>query len=201
MSFVYIYLVDSIDREDGVSWKEYFDSILTKLTPSAIDEYEKIYKCNPHSSLSFVLHETSKPNLPPLLFHLDSEEERQDVFAAYTKTKGLLLDMIDMIPLCSLSDLDRFKLMCQDAIDSGELEKLKKFPIVSARDLKIRREVEERERKEAEKSTYLAKGEKADKGGGLDGLKQLMRAGQKVFMSVCVGMCVSYDDPSYLITL
>lgn len=90
--------------------------------------------------------------------------------------------MIDLVPLCSLADLDRFKLMCQDAIDAGELEKLKKFPIINARDLKRRQKEAEKEEIEAEKAAKSSKSGigKGKKDGNLDDLKQMMMASQKV---------------------
>ncbi len=49
--------------EPVVSWSEYFDSLFNKVTMDSIKEYEAVYRY--------------------------SEEERQDVYSAYTKTKGI----------------------------------------------------------------------------------------------------------------
>jgi hypothetical protein len=34
-------------------------------------------------------------------------QERQDIFLAYTKTKGSLLDMIDFVPYSTVNDIKR----------------------------------------------------------------------------------------------
>lgn len=63
----------------------------------------------------------SKNSINVLSLNKDSEEERKDVLNAYVKTKGNLLAMIDMVPLCILDDIDRFKKMAEMAIEAGEV--------------------------------------------------------------------------------
>ena len=103
---------------------------------------------------------------------------------AYTKTKGVLLDMIDHVPLCSLDDLDRFKIMCQAAIDAGELEKMKKFNQIKERELKKKRAALDKERGIAEKVTISAKKKNRknnqNEEASFDEMKQLMLKGQQV---------------------
>lgn len=117
---------------------------------------------------------------------IDSEEERQDVLLAYTKTKGILLDMIDHVPLCSLDDLDRFKSMCQSAIDTGELEKMKNFPKINERALKSKRAALKKERGLVEEASDAAAKKKGKKNStkNVEDLKELMIQGQKASLFI-----------------
>ncbi|KAJ3268120.1 DnaJ sub C member 9 [Terramyces sp. JEL0728] len=121
------------DRTKEIDEKEY-DFYFKKINESDIAEYEKVYRY--------------------------SEQERNDVFLAYVKTKGNLLDMIDHIPLSNYDDLDRYKEICQLAIDQGELSVYRQFPKINQKELKKRKTRLEKEKKqvqtENEKENELA---------------------------------------------
>ncbi|KAJ3362999.1 hypothetical protein HDU91_003173, partial [Kappamyces sp. JEL0680] len=89
-----------------------------------------------------------------------------------------LLDMIDHVPLCTLDDIERFKDMCQHAIDHGELEGLKKFPHISSRELKKKQAAANQEAKEAAKVKKNSKG-KAKEDAGLGALVAAMQQNAK----------------------
>ncbi|KAJ3254117.1 hypothetical protein HK103_007505 [Boothiomyces macroporosus] len=121
------------DRTKEIDEKEY-DFYFKKINENDIVEYEKIYRY--------------------------SEQERNDVFLAYVKTKGNLLDMIDHIPLSTYDDLGRYKDICQLAIDQGELSIYRQFPKINQKELKKRKAKLEKEKKqvttENEKENELA---------------------------------------------
>ncbi|KAH6559915.1 hypothetical protein BASA50_009005 [Batrachochytrium salamandrivorans] len=113
-------------KDDDVSWDSYFREMWSGLvTEQSINDYKVKYRF--------------------------SEEERRDVLAAYIKTKGALLGVIDSVPLSTLDDIDRYRIQIESAIESGEVEKFKNFPLINPRELAKRRAQDMREAKEVEK--------------------------------------------------
>ncbi|KAI8894757.1 DnaJ domain-containing protein [Globomyces pollinis-pini] len=104
---------DDLEKDDEMSWTDYFESLRGQVTEQSIQQYEKQYRY--------------------------SLQERVDILAAYAKTKGSLLAMTDEVPCCTLDDLDRFKEIVQEAIDNGEVPLEKKFPKIIKKELEKRK--------------------------------------------------------------
>nr|KAJ3422177.1 hypothetical protein HK105_000845 [Polyrhizophydium stewartii] len=122
-------------KDDGVTWDDYFRELWSGVVNEAsIGEFKVKYQCK----------------WPHLLLRALEDEERRDVLAAYLRTKGCLLSIIDVVPLSTIDDIERFKVIIQSAIDSGEVEHFKRFPQVSPRELARRRSQLKREAKEVE---------------------------------------------------
>jgi DnaJ family protein C protein 9 len=80
-----------------------------------------------------------------------SDQEKQDVYGAYLKSKGDLLNMIDIVPLSNYDDLERFRAIIEEAIAAGELQPYKAFKKgVTARELKKRLKIAEEESREVQ---------------------------------------------------
>ncbi|KAI8922948.1 hypothetical protein BC831DRAFT_385591, partial [Entophlyctis helioformis] len=116
-------------KSSDVSWATYFRELWSGVvSEQTITDFKVKYQCKYPSADA-----------------LYSEEERRDVLASYVKAKGVLLDIIDLVPLSNLYDIDRFQTLIQDAIDAGEVEQFKKFPIINQRELARRRAQLEKE--------------------------------------------------------
>lgn len=129
------------------------------MTPEAINAYEKEYRCK-----YFLI--------------IDSELERKDVLAFYVKCKGVLLDisiirrnssLVDCVTCSRLEDIDRFKKIIEEAINSGEVPSFRAFPKINKRDL-------EKRMKQAENEAKEVAGMKKEKDDGLDALRLAIQA-------------------------
>ncbi|KAJ8326294.1 hypothetical protein QVD99_003400 [Batrachochytrium dendrobatidis] len=112
-------------KDDNVSWDTFFREIWSGVVnEQSIQDYKIKYKF--------------------------SEEERRDVLDSYVKTKGVLLSIIDCVPLSTLDDISRFQAIIEASIAAGEVEHFKKFPHVNSREIARRRKLEAKEAKEVE---------------------------------------------------
>lgn len=113
------------DRGD-LSWAEYFDMIFNRVTTQAIDDFQTKY--------------------------IGSAEELEDIKSAYSKCKGDIFKMMELVPFL---EIDRVKTVfekCRELVESGELPTFKganKFN--EKKFLKLQKEIE-LETKEAVKA-------------------------------------------------
>lgn len=82
----------------------------------------------------------------------DSAEETRDLLAAYTKKKGDMNGIFNIVMMSDvLDDEDRFRVIIDDAIARGEVEPYDAYVKETAKSRELRRTRAERERKAAEK--------------------------------------------------
>jgi DnaJ homolog subfamily C member 9 len=122
-----------ISLESDCDWSALFEYLYQRVTSDSIEKYEKQYK---YSNL-----------------------ERQDVLKAYHDCKGDVLKMIDKIPLSTLDDIDRFIVICKDAIQQGEVQQFKLFPTISKSKLIKKKKQAEKEKEECRKEMELKQNE------------------------------------------
>ena len=89
---------DDINQAGFDQWKDYFDKIFGRVTTSKIDAFAQQYKC--------------------------SDEERRDVLAAFSRCKGNLNKMIDVVLVSEYRDATRWvDDYLRPAMDQGQLDR------------------------------------------------------------------------------
>nr|XP_003226484.1 PREDICTED: dnaJ homolog subfamily C member 9 [Anolis carolinensis] len=139
-----------VDEESSVftqehNWEEYWRLLFKKISVKDIEDFEKKYK--------------------------DSEEELDDIKAAYEDFKGNMDKIMESVLCVEYADEPRIRKIIQLAIDSGELPVYKAFVKESKQKMAARKRRAEKEAKEAEKSR-----EELGLGEGDDDLKALIQS-------------------------
>uniref|UniRef100_A0A8C4J094 DnaJ homolog subfamily C member 9 n=1 Tax=Dromaius novaehollandiae TaxID=8790 RepID=A0A8C4J094_DRONO len=125
-------------------WQEYWRLLFKKITIKDIEDFEKNYK--------------------------DSEEELDDIKAAYVDFEGDMDKIMESVLCVDYTDEPRIRKIIQEAIDSGELPAHKAFVKESKQKMSARKRRAEKEAKEAEKTR-----EELGLGDGEDDLKALIQ--------------------------
>ncbi|NXE47813.1 DNJC9 protein, partial [Casuarius casuarius] len=125
-------------------WQEYWRLLFKKITIKDIEDFEKNYK--------------------------DSEEELDDIKAAYIDFEGDMDKIMESVLCVDYTDEPRIRKIIQEAIDSGELPAHKAFVKESKQKMSARKRRAEKEAKEAEKTR-----EELGLGDGEDDLKALIQ--------------------------
>jgi DnaJ family protein C protein 9 len=79
-------------------WEEYFAKLFPKVTEEDIVKFEETYRF--------------------------SEEEKKDVLEAYTKYKGNMDDILNVVMLSTEDDEDRFVKMIEEAIEAKKVSRI-----------------------------------------------------------------------------
>ncbi|KAL2056991.1 hypothetical protein ABVK25_002730 [Lepraria finkii] len=112
-----------------------------------------------------------------------SEEERSDVLKAYKERKGDLDYIFRHVMLSNpLDDEDRFRGYIDQAIEAGEVEAYHAYTHETAKKKKVRHQVAAKEAKEVEedaKKKREDKGGENGRGGGEEGLAEMIQQRQK----------------------
>jgi DnaJ family protein C protein 9 len=151
---------ESLEADGDFSWAEFYRSQYADIvTPAAVSQFSQIYK--------------------------NSDEEKDDVLAAYEKFKGSWEKLYQVVMLSDpLKDEDRFRGYIDEAIREGEVKAYKAYSEETEKQREARieraRKLAEREEKEAnadaEKSAKAKKGGKKKDEGGLDSLAAMIRS-------------------------
>ncbi|XP_062435642.1 dnaJ homolog subfamily C member 9 [Rhea pennata] len=129
-------------------WQEYWRLLFKKITIKDIEDFEKNYK--------------------------DSEEELDDIKAAYVDFEGDMDKIMESVLCVEYTDEPRIRKIIQEAIDSGELPAYKAFVKESKQKMNARKRRAEKEAREAEKTK-----EELGLGDGEDDLKALIQSRNK----------------------
>ena len=113
------------DKTGEICETGFSDIEYTKVTTQDIDEFVKLYKY--------------------------SDEEKLDLYDAYTKSKGSFEQILERVPLSTTDDLERFKLVLDQGIKTGELQQFKLFKL----DEKIIKKLVKKEQKEKQQLEKL----------------------------------------------
>jgi DnaJ family protein C protein 9 len=149
---------ESLQADGDFSWSDFYRSQYADVvTPDAIEKFSNQYK--------------------------GSDEERDDVLAAYEKFKGQWLKIYQVVMLSDmLEDEDRFRGYIDEAIAKGEVEGYKAFTEETERQKEKRmgnaRRVKEREEKEAMAEVEKGGAKKGKKESGEDSLLAIIKARQ-----------------------
>ncbi|GAA5877509.1 hypothetical protein JCM8547_000176 [Rhodosporidiobolus lusitaniae] len=112
-------------------WREYFRELWTgEVSAQSIDEFKAKYQ--------------------------GSDEEKDDLFAAYETSSGDLETILSSIMCSTHDDEDRFVAVINDAISSGELKATKAWK-ATAKDMKGKEKRKKKAEKEAKEAEKLAK--------------------------------------------
>lgn len=113
-----------LDAED-FSWKDFFDGLNQKVNEDAINQFKREYQT--------------------------SDEEKEDLLAAYTKFKGRMDDIYEHIMLSNaLDDDERFRAIIDQAIKEQEVPLFKAYTQETSTTRKKRAKMAGKEAKEAE---------------------------------------------------
>lgn len=129
------------------SWEAYFAAIYQKVDKKMLDEDRKRYQGLSLSRLTSLVAE--------VLF-LGSEEEKRDLYEAYTTHQGSLPQIMAHIPHCTTADEERFIALINEAIRAGDLDEHAEWKTTSG-DQKARKERVRKEKKEAKEAEAAAK--------------------------------------------
>ncbi|XP_068807132.1 dnaJ homolog subfamily C member 9 [Struthio camelus] len=129
-------------------WQEYWRLLFKKITVKDIEDFEKNYK--------------------------DSEEELDDIKAAYVDFEGDMDKILESVLCVDYTDEPRIRKIIQEAIDSGELPAYNAFVKESKQKMSARKRRAEKEAREAEKTR-----EELGLGDGEDDLKALIQSRNK----------------------
>ncbi|KAL8982387.1 MAG: hypothetical protein Q9205_003086 [Flavoplaca limonia] len=127
-------ILSSLTDDDDFNWLSFFRDQYSSLSSSALDDFSKSYK--------------------------NSDDERQDLLAAYEKYQGKLNGAYEEVMLSNpLEDEDRFHEIIDKAIEAGEVEGYKAYLKESkssrdARMKKARREADEAAREKKVNARY-----------------------------------------------
>jgi len=148
---------ESISIDDDFSWSDFYaEQYRDIITPDAIEMFSRKYK--------------------------GSDEEKDDIINAYTKFKGNMGKLYQVVILSNpLDDEERFRVVIDEAIASGDVEAFKAYTEETEASKEKRMQKARREAKEAEKLSQelKAKREKKEKKqGGDDSLAAIIRSRQ-----------------------
>ena len=111
--------------DEGFDWKDFFDGLCEKVNEDAINQFKKEYQ--------------------------NSEEEKADLLAAYTKFEGSMDEIYEHVMLSDVLDDDaRFRAIIDKAIEEGEVIKYKAYSQETSSSRKKRTKKAREEAKEAE---------------------------------------------------
>ncbi|KAI9321746.1 hypothetical protein BX666DRAFT_1905254 [Dichotomocladium elegans] len=135
----------NVDMEDSAlpedtTWNDYFKELWTGVVNAeTIDDFSNKYRY--------------------------SDEESRDVLKVYEQCKGDMNEMLNHIEVSEVTDGERFAIICQKAIDAGEIKEYRKFKeTTTAKAHEARRKNHEKELKAWEKRH--GKKQKKKEGGG-----------------------------------
>ncbi|PWY98161.1 DnaJ-domain-containing protein [Testicularia cyperi] len=120
------------EGQEDFDWNEYFKTLWTgEVTRQTLDDFKKKYQ--------------------------NSEEEREDVLAAYNETEGDLASIFEHVPCCEfLADEERFIKIIDEAIAKGDLEQTSTWKKTKS-DKSGRKALRQKAKGEAEEAEKLAK--------------------------------------------
>lgn len=111
--------------DEGFDWKDFFDGLNEKVNEDAINRFKKEYK--------------------------DSEDEKADLLAAYTKFEGSMDEIYEYVMLSNvLEDDERFRAIIDKAIEEGKVTTFKAYRQETSRSRTKRTKKAREEEKEAE---------------------------------------------------
>ena len=144
--------------EDGepFEWNEYFKELWTgQVNGKTLEEFKKNYQGEPvsYESLFGALYLTDALRLNSA----GTDEEKEDLYAAYTESSGSLEAIFTLVP-CSelLHDEERFIELVESAIKAGTLERLPQWD-ADVKDKTKRAGLRKKAKKEAKEAEEYAK--------------------------------------------
>ena len=117
---------DDTSDDDFVKLYQYYKVLIDPKSREKYDLYGSISESEIPTLDSF--HKITTQDINEYLkLYKYSDSERLDLFNSFTKVKGDLIKILEMVPLCTLQDLSRFKSMIEQGIARGELQDFKQF--------------------------------------------------------------------------